>query len=365
MKKRIVFTGGGTLGHVMPNIYLIKDLIGEYDCFYIGSNKIEDERIKDLNNELKVKNSDNKNDDIVAYYSIPTVKFNRDKILENIKIPFMLIKSIHRAKKVLKEIKPDVIFSKGGYVALPVCLAGRMLKIPIVAHESDSSFGLSNKIILKLCKSMCVNFKNLEGKNKKICYTGPIFSAEFQSNRKNKSKLNLKENLPTLLIVGGSLGSKKINDILMPIIKDLIKEFNVIHLTGKGNLTIKSFDNYNAIESTNDMVNLYNIADFILGRSGAGVTAECYYKKLPMLLIPLENKASRGDQLLNAKYYENLGVAKIIREADITPTYLLNELQRFYKNINNYKNIYLKLTPQNGKEKIIEIIKSLLDKTHN
>ena len=234
-----------------------------------------------------------------------------------------------------------------------------MLKIPIVAHESDFSFGLANKIILKLCKTMCVNFKNLEVKNKKIVYTGPIFSAEFQSTRKNKSKFNLKEKLPTLLIVGGSLGSKKINDMLMPIIKDLIKEFNVIHITGKGNLTLKSFDNYNSLETTNDMVNLYNIADFVLGRSGAGVTAECFYKKLPMILIPLENKASRGDQLMNARYYENQGVAKILREPDLTPTKLLETIEEFSKSLNSYKQVYTRIDTKNGKDKIVELIKNI------
>lgn len=359
MKKKIVFTGGGTLGHVMPNIYLMKELVKDYDCFYIGSNGIENERIKELNSEIKNEIILDKRTDVVMFYSIPVVKFNRDKIICNIKIPFLLIKSIYRAKKILKEIKPDVIFSKGGYVALPVCLASRMLKIPIIAHESDFSFGLANKIILKLCKTMCVNFKNLEGKNKKIVYTGPIFSNEFQNVHKNKLEFNLKDKLPTLLIVGGSLGSKKINDMLMPIIKDLIKEFNVIHIVGKGNLTLKSFDNYNSIETTNDMVNLYNIADFILGRSGAGVTAECFYKKLPMILIPLENKASRGDQLMNARYYEKQGVATILREPNLTPTKLLETIKNFSKNLNFYKQIYAKINTCNGKDKIINLIKNM------
>lgn len=391
MKKRIVFTGGGTLGHVMPNVYLIKELIDDYDCAYIGSGGIEKDRIEKFNIELarvnlsnnlasgktnleinsnqraEVKDENlktaeqkveqNAGQNFVDFRTIPVVKFNRGKILGNLKIPFALIRSIHSAKKVLKEVKPDVIFSKGGYVALPVCLAGRMLRIPIVAHESDSSFGLANRIILRLCKTMCVNFKNLEGKNKKIVYTGPIFSNEFEKTNKRKTDLNLIDGKPTLLVVGGSLGSQKINDMLLPIIKDLIVDFNVIHLTGKGNLKMKSFDNYNALETSDDMVNLYNIADFVLGRSGAGVTAECFYKKLPMILIPLENKASRGDQLMNAKYYENQRVATILRERDLTPTKLLSTIQNFYKNLTKYKSSYQNLKNTNGRQKIIEIIK--------
>ena len=123
-------------------------------------------------------------------------------------------------------------------------------------------------------------------------------------------------------MVGGSLGSKKINEMLYPILKDMLKVFNIIHITGKGNLKIKSFENYNSMEICNDMVNVYNLADFVIGRSGAGVTAESYFKNLPMILIPLENGSSRGDQLQNAKYYNSQGVAEIIRENELTPTKL-------------------------------------------
>ncbi len=341
MKKTIVFTGGGTLGHVMPNLYLIDELKDDYDIFYIGSNGIEKETASK----------------VAEYFPIPAVKLVRGKILTNLKIPFVLIKAIFASKKALKTIAPDVVFSKGGYVALPVCIAAKMLKIPIIAHESDYSFGLANKIILKTCNTMCVNFKNLEGKNKKIVYTGPIFSKEFEKTTKRKGSWHLDENKPTLLIVGGSLGSQKINEMLFPIIKDLIKNFNIIHITGKGNLKIKSYENYNAIEQTDDMVNLYNLADFVLGRSGAGVTAECFFKKLPMLLIPLENKATRGDQLLNAKYYQNLGVAKIAHEQDLTPTSLLETVNDFYKNLSDFKSHYKTINAINGKEKIINLIK--------
>ena len=339
--KKIVFTGGGTLGHVMPNLYLFDDLKKDFECFYIGTNGIEKNKV-----EKQMK-----------FYEIPATKLVRGKVWKNLRIPFVLIKSIFQARKILKEISPDVLFSKGGYVALPVCIAAKMLKIPIVAHESDYSFGLANKIILKVCDKMCVNFKNLEDKNKKIVYTGPIFSKTYENKEKDYSKLNIDKNKPTILIVCGSLGSKKINDNIFAIIKDLLNDFNIIHITGKGNKKIKSYDNYNSFEMVDDIVNLYNIADFVIGRSGAGVTAECYYKHLPMLLIPLENKATRGDQLLNARYYEKLGCARIVREQDLSPTFLLDEIELFSKQLKNYKNNYKLLKPINGKEKIVELIK--------
>ena len=341
--KKIVFTGGGTLGHVMPNLYLIDELKSDYEIEYIGSEGIERDEITKRN---------------IKYHTIPTIKLVRGKIFQNLKIPFVLLKSVSKAKKILKEIKPDIIFSKGGYVSLPVCIAGKMLKIPIVAHESDYNFGLANKIILKLCDKMCVNFRHLEKKNKKIVYTGPIFSREFEKTDRLKGDLTIYSNLPTMLVVGGSLGSKKINDLLLPIVKDLITKFNIIHVTGKGNIKLKSFDNYNSLELSDDMVNLYNLSDFVIGRSGAGVSAECFYKKLPMMLIPLENRATRGDQLLNAKYYEDQQVAKILKESDLTPTKLYDEIIDFSNKLNQYRTAYKGIDIVNGREKVIYIIKN-------
>jgi len=343
---KIVFTGGGTLGHVMPNIYLMEEL-KNYEIFYIGGNGIEKEKL----NELKVK-----------YFEVPTTKFKRDKIFSNFKIPFTLVKSINKCKKILKEIKPDVLFSKGGYVSLPVCLAARKLNIPIIAHESDYSFGLANKIILKLCKTMCVNFKNLEEKNNKCIYTGPIFSKNFEKTTKNLKNLNIYENKQTILIVGGSLGSKFINEQIYKNLPSLIENFNIMHITGKGNLKIKSYENYNAMEISDDIVNLYNIADFVICRSGAGITAESYYKNLPMILIPLENKSTRGDQVLNAKYYESLGVAEIVREYEFKEINFKEKILNFAKNIEKFNKKYKNSTKINGKQKILGMIKGCENK---
>lgn len=349
--KKIVFTGGGTYGHAMPNVYLIEDLKSTYTPYYIGSDGIEKRLVKN-----KVK----------KYYTIPCVKLVRGKIFTNLKIPFVLVNSIFKAKKALKEIKPDVIFSKGGYVALPVCIAGRMLKIPIVAHESDYSFGLANKMILKRCNSMCVNFQRLEKQNPKITYTGPIFSTEFENNFSkynngamiNGQTINLSQGKKTLLIVGGSLGAVKVNEIIFKIATQLEKQFNIIHITGKGNKKLNSFGNYNALEMVDDMAKVYNTVDFMLGRAGAGVTAECYFKKLPMFLIPLENNASRGDQVQNACYYVAQGVAEMHHEADLTPTKLAKLIEIFYQNLNKFKQSYKTINPTNGKQKIVGIIKN-------
>ena len=337
--KRIVFTGGGTLGHVMPNLYLMEEL-KDWEVYYIGSNGIEKQKIKGK----------------VKYFEIPSVKFDRSKVFSNFKIPFVLVDAINKAKKILREIKPDVLFSKGGYVSLPVCIAARQLKIPIITHESDYSFGLANRLILKFCDVMCVNFKNLESKNKKCIYTGPIFSKQFESKQHIFKSDKLDDNKKTVLIIGGSLGSRIINENIYKILPKLLENFNIIHITGKGNNQIKSHKNYISMEITDDVVGLYNIADFVIGRSGAGVTAECYYKQLPMLLIPLENKASRGDQFQNAKYYVDLGVAEILRECDINEEHLLKKINDLSQNLSTYKKKYKDLPKTNGKQQILNKI---------
>lgn len=342
--KKIVFTGGGTLGHVMPNIFLMEEL-KNFEMFYIGSKGIEKDKLKGK----------------IKYFEIPSVKFDRSKIFSNFKIPFVLVRAIKRSKQILKKINPDVVFSKGGYVSLPVCIAAKKLNIPIITHESDFSFGLANRLIMHFCNVMCVNFKNLENANPKCVYTGPIFGKQFERTD-SKQNLNLNQNLKTILIIGGSLGSKIINENIYKILPELLKNFNIIHVTGKGNNKIKSYKNYISMENTDDIVSLYNIADFVIGRSGAGVTAECFYKKLPMLLIPLENKSSRGDQFQNAKYYVDLGVAEIVRECDLNESILLKKIANFSSNLTSYKQKYKLHNQINGKQKIISLINEYANK---
>ena len=346
--KKIVFTGGGTLGHVMPNLYLMDEL-KDFECYYIGGSNIDRDKV-----QSKVK----------KYYQITTTKFVRNKFFVNFTIPFKLIKGIREAKRALKEIGPDIVFSKGGYVSLPVVIAARKLRIPIIAHESDYSFGLANKIILKLCNIMCVNFKNLESKNKKIVYTGPIFSKVYDKTvAPSTSGLNLDKDKSTILIVGGSLGSQVINENVFACVKDLIKKCNVIHITGKGKQQYPSFKNYNCIEMANNMVDLYRTSDLVIGRSGAGVTAEAFYLNKPMLLIPLENRATRGDQLLNARYYEDQGVAKIIRESKLNPNALIVSVDELFSNIYTMQEKYKSTQKINGRQKIVELIIEMSDKS--
>ena len=345
--SKIVFTGGGTLGHVMPNLYLIEELKKNNEIFYIGSNGIEKEKVKNCG---------------IKFYEISSTKLFRGKFVRNLSIPFKLIKAINQAKQILKEIKPDIIVSKGGYVSLPFCIAGRKLRIPIVSHESDYSFGLANKIILKISDKMCVNYEHLSKISPNIVYTGPILSSEFKlSNIKSNVKLNLDTNKPTILIVGGSSGSKKINEVVFNSAEKLVEKYNVIHLVGKGNLHKLNFNNYNQFELTDNMPYLYSISDLVIGRAGAGVIFECAYMKKPMLLIPLQNANSRGDQVQNAKYFKDKGGARILYEPQLNPVTLPKHIELAIKEANNMKKNLNELNLSQGKQKMIDVINEILD----
>jgi len=346
--SKIVFTGGGTLGHVMPNLYLIEELEKDNEIFYIGSNGIEKEKVKSKN---------------ITYYEICATKLFRGKFTRNLSIPFKLIQSINQAKKILKEIKPDLVVSKGGYVSLPVCIASRKLRIPIISHESDYSFGLANKIILKISNVMCVNFEHLVSVRNNIVYTGPIISNDFKlSNIKSDIKLKLNPNKPTILFIAGSSGSKKINDSVFSALTRLLNNYNVIHIVGKGNLSKAQGENYNQLEMCNNMPYVYSISDLVVGRAGAGVIFESAYMQKPMLLIPLQNKNSRGDQVQNANYFKSKGGARVLTEAELNPITLYKHIELAFKDLDKMKSNLKKMDLSKGKDKMLKLIKDNLKK---
>ena len=216
--KKIVLTGGGTAGHVYPALALC-DKLKDYEIHYIGSSGMEKDILKKFPN--------------IFYHEIPAVKLERKLTLRNFLIPFKLLKSIRCSKKVLKEISPNIIFSKGGFVAVPVAISASKLKIPVISHESDLSFGLANKIILHYCSCMCTSFEKTSLGNKKCVYTGqPIREKIFNGN---KNIIDFKNNKPYLLVLGGSLGAKFLNNLVFDNIENLTEIFNVIHICGKNN----------------------------------------------------------------------------------------------------------------------------------
>lgn len=352
MKTRtIVFTGGGTAGHIMPNIALFDETKKYFDkIVYIGSNGMEKEILKNYPS--------------VLFYEIPCVKFIRKLTLKNLLIPFKLKKSIKQAKKILKEIKPDVIFSKGGYVSLPTVIAGKKLNIPIISHESDMTMGLANKIIYHYSNKMLTTFSNTaENKNKCIFVGSPIREKVFTGN-KNNLKLNFDKNKTTILFFGGSLGAKAINNVIEANLTDLVKDYNIIHLTGKGKkINLKNkINGYFQQEYANNIEDFFDAADIVVTRGGANAIFELLAIKKPMLIIPLPKSESRGDQIDNAKYFEKQGYAKILFQENLTILNLLNDLEYIKNNKQKFIDAMNNAPEKNVNKKIMSLIMNEIKK---
>ena len=345
--KKIIFTGGGTGGHIMPNIAVIENLKDKYECKYIGSaNSMEQKLITPL----------------VPFFSVTTCKLKRSLSLSNLLIPFKLIKGILEAKKILKAEKPDLIFSKGGFVAVPVVIAAHMLKIPIIAHESDLSVGLANKLTLRYAKVVCTSFEKTSKNMKNGVWTGsPIRSNILNGNSKNiNGKYYLKNNQPTLLVVGGSLGSKTVNQIIYKNAEQLSEKYNILHLAGN-NCDLKSnIKNYHIIASTDKIGDFYSTCDLVVTRGGSNVLFEVLAVKKPMLIIPLQ-KGSRGDQVENAQEFKSKNIAEVAFEDDLlnNSKLFIDLIDKLISNKNFYIGNMQKLN-SNGTTKIICEIEKIL-----
>lgn len=341
--KTIVLTGGGTGGHVIPHLALIPKLKTEFDkIYYIGSeNGIEKEIIS------KEKN--------IKYFSIPTVKFVRKLTPKNLLIPIKLINSISKAKKILKEIKPNIIFSKGGFVSVPVVIAAKKLKIPIISHESDLTMGLANKIIYRYCNKMCTTFEKTALNKNKCVYTGsPIRDSLFLG----KTLYLFNNKKPTILFTGGSTGALALNKIIYSSLPDILKKYNVIHIVGKGKTNHNiNYENYLQYEFVDNIQDIFKCCDIVVSRAGSNAIYELLALKKPMILIPLPKQQSRGDQIENAKYFKDQKFASVVFQEDISKNTLLTEIDNLYKNKDIYIENMEKVKFKNGNEEILKIIK--------
>lgn len=328
--KRIILTGGGTAGHVTPNMAIIPSLREKgYDIHYIGSyDGIEKKLIEEMG---------------ITYHGIATGKLRRYFDLKNFSDPFRVIKGFSQAKSLMKELKPDVVFSKGGFVSVPVVLAASSKKIPCIIHESDMTPGLANKIAIPKADKVCCNFPETVEKlpEGKAVVTGtPIRKELFNGNAANAmSFCQFKEVRPTLLIIGGSSGSVRVNEAIWSCLDEILKTYNVIHLCGKGNLNSNLTDKKNYVQFEyikQELANLLALADVVVSRAGANAICELLALKKPSVLIPLSLEASRGDQILNARSFDNSGYAKLLMEEDVNDTSLLEAINYVYNNRDTY-----------------------------
>ncbi len=307
--RKILFTGGGSAGHVVPNIALMEQLLseGNTDVCYIGTNGIEKNIVAEWN---------------IPYYTIHCPKLVRGGgikgLKQNLKIPFAFCRAYKQAKKGLQIFKPDAVFSKGGYVALPVVFAAKKLKIPCFAHESDFSPGLANKLSARACQKIFTSFPETAKKFRRGVYSGaPIKRAVLSATKTGaRKRLGIDSSQTVILVFGGGSGSKIINDTLRKNLKKLTEKYVILHVCGKGNKVESNVKNYFQEEFAKDMGILYASADLVVARAGAGTVFETLALKKKALFIPLEGQ-TRGDQKENAEYFARKGLCKILPQAQI------------------------------------------------
>lgn len=311
--KTIVLTGGGTAGHVFPNLALLPELKKHFgSVHYFGGKGIE--RTLAMQAGL-------------PYHETTVVKFDRGKILDNFKIPRLLKKGIYEAATLLKFIAPDVVFSKGGYASLPVCLAAKKLGIPVVCHESDYSLGLANKIIAKFAKKVLTSFPETKGG---IFVGNPVREEFFDGKDEYVSFPNLSDDKKTILICGGSTGSAAINSAAYQVLPELSKRYNVIHICGKsGDFSVKC-NNYYQCAFSDSFPAALKKSDLIICRAGANTLCEAAATGTRCITVPLPKGSSRGDQILNARSFEKRGYCKTILQENLTAEKLLSEIEAIW-----------------------------------
>jgi len=322
--KKIILTGGGSAGHVTPNIALLPSLKDAgYEITYMGSyDGIEKKLIGDFD---------------LPYVGISTGKFRRYLDLKNLTDPFRVIKGFAEARKFLKNYRPDVVFSKGGFVSVPVIRAAASLGIPCIIHESDMTPGLANKMCIPAAKKVCCNFPEtlkLLPQDKAVLTGSPIRAELAQGNK--IAGLNLcgfGANTPTIMVIGGSLGAANVNKAVREALPGLLADFQIVHLCGKDKvdnllLNTPGYKQFEYVKA--ELKDLFAMADIVISRAGANAICELLALKKPNILIPLPASSSRGDQLLNARSFEAQGFSIVINEDDLTTDMLVDKVHELY-----------------------------------
>lgn len=354
--KRIVLTGGGTAGHVTPNIALLPGLKkAGYDIFYIGSyNGIEKKLIEEQG---------------IPYYGISSGKLRRYLDIKNFTDPFRILKGCHEARQLMKRLKPDIVFSKGGFVSVPVVFAARHFHIPVIIHESDMTPGLANKLSIPYATKVCCNFpetmKHLP-EGKAVLSGSPIRAELTQGSRAiGLAFAGLTDKRPVICIIGGSQGSAAINQAIRSVLSKLLTEYQVIHICGKGNLdpALNHTSGYAQFEYIkNELKDVFAASDLIISRAGANAICEILALRKPNILIPLSMAASRGDQILNAASYEKQGFSKVIPEESLNSSTLISAIREVYAERDKYIHAMENSIQTDGIQIITELITELTRK---
>jgi UDP-N-acetylglucosamine--N-acetylmuramyl-(pentapeptide) pyrophosphoryl-undecaprenol N-acetylglucosamine transferase len=349
MGKTVVLTGGGTAGHVMPNLAIIPKLAEMgFSVEYIGTRDgMEREIIGNTG---------------LPYHVISAGKLRRYLSLKNVTDLARVARGICQAKRLLKKIKPAVVFSKGGFVSVPVVMAASKLRIPVVLHESDFSPGLANRLCIPRADKVCVAFKPTleyipEGKG---VYTGlPIRSALLHGNRDKGLRLcGFSGGKPVLLIMGGSMGARAVNGALDEVMPQLAERFDIAHIRGRGNMLDccggKGYKQFGFVDA--EMPDLYAAADVMISRAGATSVFEILELAMPALLIPLTKASSRGDQLLNAEYFRENGFSLVLEQEALTPETILECVEALYAQRETLREAMKKEAFGDAAQRVAEVI---------
>lgn len=352
--KKILLTGGGTAGHVTPNIALIPYLKeAGFEIEYIGSyNGIEKKLIEEQG---------------IPYTGISSGKLRRYLDIKNLTDPARILKGLREAKKYMKEKKPDIVFSKGGFVSVPVIFAAASANIPVVIHESDLTPGLANKLSIPKASRICYNFPETEQylPEGKSVHTGlPVRRQLLEGDaHKGYALCGFSEDKPIVMIIGGSLGSAMINDVVREALPELLKHVYVAHICGKGKTdpALNDTPGYKQFEYVSDnLPDLFAAADLIVSRAGANVIYEIVALKKPSLLIPLGTGASRGDQILNANSFKRRGFAEVLREEELSKESLLNDIVEVNLNRKAYVDAMIAERKEDSAKLVTDVIIEVL-----
>ena len=349
--KRIVLTGGGTAGHVTPNIALLPELKKSgYEIYYIGTRNGMEKALIEKEG--------------ISYYGISAGKLRRYLDAKNLTDTFKIIKGFNEAMKVLKRVKPDIVFSKGGFVSSPVVWAAKAKGIPVVIHESDMTPGLANKLSLPFAQKICYTFPET-GKyivQEKGVFTGlPVRTGLLKGNAERGRRLcGFMDLKPVVVVIGGSQGSVHVNKVVREALKDITARFNLCHICGKGNLDEKLVGaaGYMQFEYVSDeLCNIFAMADVVISRAGATTIFELLALRKPNLLIPLSASASRGDQILNSRSFEKQGFSRVLEEEKLTAESLKQNIAYVYDNRAAYIKAMEASDAGNGLERVLKVIK--------
>lgn len=354
---KILLTGGGTAGHVSGNMALVPDLKKHnYQIDYVGT-------MRGIEKEIVSADKD------INYHSIHAGKFRRCLSFDNIKDVFKVFKGMSDASKLMKKIHPDIVFSKGGYVTVPVVIAAHKNKIPVIIHESDLTPGLANKISAKFADKVCTTFPetaSMLSPSKSVCTGSPIRGELFLGSKETGKKLcNFTEDRPTIIVMGGSLGAVAINKLVRDAVKTLCSKYNVIHICGKGG-SDNSFNNikgYKQFEYVKEeLCHLLALSDVAISRAGSNAIFEFLALQKPMLLIPLPKGESRGDQVLNAESFEKNGFAISANQSELDGNKLCEYTEKLFNRSNEIKNNIIKSGIKNGTTNILSLIYACCEK---